>query len=143
LVGAIWLLYLLDYNMSIAVWVGLIALAGIDAENGVVMLLYLDLAYKRAKEKERLNNQDELKEAVLEGAVKRIRPKLMTVLTDFFGLLPIMWAASYETGADMTKRIAAPIVGGIFTSFLMELLIYPCIFMVWKWRTEVSQRSRT
>jgi len=141
LIGAVWLLYLLDYNMSIAVWVGLIALAGIDAENGVIMLLYLNLAYKRGKKDGPMKTEADLKAAVMEGAVKRIRPKLMTVFTDFFGLLPIMWAATYETGADVTKRIAAPIVGGIFTSFLMELLIYPCIFMVWKWHSEVSKQK--
>ncbi len=139
LIGAFWVLYFLDYNMSIAVWVGIIALAGVDAETGVVMLLYLTLAYGDQKKAGRMNNMRDLEEAIMHGAVKRVRPKVMTVLTTFFGLLPIMWAATYETGADMAKRIAAPMVGGIFTSFLMELLIYPCIFMIWKWRTEVSK----
>ncbi len=139
LIGAFWLLYLLDYNMSIAVWVGLIALAGVDAETGVVMLLYLDLAYDSRKREGKMVSFQDLHAAVMEGAVKRVRPKMMTVLTTFFGLLPIMWAAAGETGADMTKRIAAPMVGGILTSFLMELLIYPCIYMVWKWRSEVKK----
>lgn len=141
LIGAFWLLYFLDYNMSIAVWVGLIALAGVDAETGVVMLLYLDLAYEDHKKRGALNNIHDLEESIMEGAVKRVRPKVMTVLTTFLGLLPIMWAASYESGADMTKRIAAPMVGGIFTSFLMELLIYPCIFMVWRAR-ELAKKGK-
>ncbi|MCP5467803.1 MAG: efflux RND transporter permease subunit [Deltaproteobacteria bacterium] len=139
LIGAFCLLYFLDYKMSIAVWVGLIALAGVDAETGVVMLLYLDLAYEDHKLKNKMNNMQDLQNAVVEGAVKRIRPKVMTVLTTFLGLMPIMWAASYESGADMTKRIAAPMVGGIFTSFLLELLIYPCFFMLWKWHSEVKK----
>jgi Cu(I)/Ag(I) efflux system membrane protein CusA/SilA len=134
LIGAIWFLYFLGYNMSIAVWVGLIALAGVDAETGVVMLLYLDLSYQKHLKSGKMKNMEDLRQAIMEGAVKRVRPKMMTVLTTFFGLLPIMWAATYETGADMTKRIAAPMVGGILTSFLMELLIYPCIFEIWKGR---------
>lgn len=142
LIGAFWILFFLNYNMSIAVWVGIIALAGIDAETGVVMLLYLNLAYRDHREAGKMNNLKDLEEAVIEGAVKRVRPKVMTVLTTFFGLLPIMWAASYETGADMAKRIAAPMVGGIFTSFIIVLFIYPCIYTVWKWRTEVSKEKR-
>lgn len=132
LVGAFWLLYFLGYKMSIAVWVGLIALAGVDAETGVVMLLYLDLAHKKWKEEGKLKTKTDLVHAIHEGAVKRVRPKVMTVLTTFMGLLPIMWAGVHETGADVAKRIAAPMVGGIFTSFLMELLIYPCIYLLWK-----------
>ena len=134
LIGAFWILYFLDYHLSIAVWVGIIALAGVDAETGVVMLLYLDLAYNRHQKEGRLNNTSDLREAVIEGAVKRLRPKLMTVLTMAMGLLPIMWASPFESGADVAKRIAAPMVGGIFTSFIMELLIYPCLFMMWKER---------
>lgn len=141
LIGAFWLLYFLGYNMSIAVWVGLIALAGVDAETGVVMLLYLDLAYRRRQSQGKMHSLEDLKSSIREGAVQRVRPKVMTVLTTFFGLLPIMWAATYESGADLTKRIAAPMVGGIFTSFMMELLIYPCIFMIWKWRSEVSKSA--
>ncbi len=139
LIGAVWLLWILGYNMSIAVWVGLIALAGVDAETGVIMLLYLDLAYDDAKKKGKLNTFDDLKEAIVHGAVKRIRPKLMTVGTTFIGLLPIMWAGAHEAGADVMKRIAAPMVGGIFTSFMMELLVYPAIYAVWKWRFEMKR----
>ncbi|MDD5656672.1 MAG: efflux RND transporter permease subunit, partial [Elusimicrobia bacterium] len=139
LVGAVWLLYLLGYNMSVAVWVGLIALAGVDAETGVVMLLYLDLAYDERIRQGRMSTLADLEAAVMHGAVKRVRPKVMTVLCLFMGLLPIMWAASYEAGADVMKRIAAPMVGGIFTSFVMELLVYPAIFTVWKWRWEMQR----
>ncbi|HSC77146.1 MAG TPA: CusA/CzcA family heavy metal efflux RND transporter [Candidatus Acidoferrales bacterium] len=139
-VGAIWLLYLLDYNMSIAVWVGLIALLGVDAETGVFMLLYLDLAYKEAREKGLLRNWHDLREAIVHGAVKRLRPKLMTVACMFFALLPIMW--SVGAGADVMKRIAAPMVGGIFTSFLMELVVYPPIYAIWKWGWEVKPALR-
>ena len=130
-VGAIWLLYLLGYNMSIGVWVGLIALLGVDAETGVFMLLYLDLAYDEAKREGRLRSLGDLQQAVLHGAVKRIRPKFMTVATMFMGLVPIMWSAG--TGADVMKRIAAPMIGGIFTSFILELVVYPAIYEIWKW----------
>ena len=134
LIGAFWILYLLDYQLSIAVWVGLIALAGVDAETGVVMLLYLDLAHKRHQAEGKLHTASDLEDAVMEGAVKRLRPKLMTVLTTALGLLPILWASPFESGADVAKRIAAPMVGGIMTSFILELLIYPCIFIMWKGR---------
>lgn len=132
LVGAFWILYLLGYKMSIAVWVGIIALAGVDAETGVIMLLYLDLAYSRFVKRGDMKTQADLKAAIMEGAVQRVRPKMMTVAALFLGLLPIMWSAAHESGADVMKRIAAPMVGGILTSFIMELLIYPCIFMIWK-----------
>ncbi|MBI4374574.1 MAG: efflux RND transporter permease subunit [Deltaproteobacteria bacterium] len=132
-VGAIWLVYLLGYNMSIGVWVGLIALLGLDAETGIFMLLYLDLAYDEAKRKGIMRNDGDLKEAILHGAVKRVRPKVMTVACAFVGLLPIMWGTG--AGADVMKRIAAPMVGGLFTSFLMELLVYPAIYYLWKKRT--------
>jgi Cu(I)/Ag(I) efflux system membrane protein CusA/SilA len=135
-VGAIWLLYLLGYNMSIGVWVGLIALMGVDAETGVFMLLYLDIAYHRAEREGRLRSLRDLHDAILEGAVKRIRPKFMTVAAMFLGLAPIMW--SIGTGADVMKRIAAPMIGGIFTSFLLELIVYPAIYEVWKWHFEVK-----
>ena len=131
-VGAIWGLWLLDYNISIATWVGIIALMGLDAETAVFMLMFLDLSYDEAKRKNRLRNLDELKEAIIHGAVKRIRPKLMTVATTFMGLLPIMW--SLGTGADMMKRVAAPLMGGLATSFLLELLVYPAIYLLWKKR---------
>jgi Cu(I)/Ag(I) efflux system membrane protein CusA/SilA len=139
LVGAVWLLYLLGYNMSVAVWVGIIALAGVDAETGVIMLLYLDMAYDEWVRKGKMRTLVDLEEAVMHGAVKRIRPKMMTVLCLFMGLLPIMWASTGSAGADVMKRIAAPMVGGIFTSFILELLIYPAIFTVWKWRYEMRQ----
>ena len=138
-IGAIWFLYLLGYNMSIGVWVGLIALLGVDAETGVFMLLYLDLSYKQAKKEGRLRSLDELREAILNGAVKRIRPKFMTVATTFLGLVPIMW--SIGTGSDVMKRIAAPMIGGIFTSFLLELLVYPAIYEIWKWNFEVKKQA--
>lgn len=132
LVGSFWLLYLLGYNLSIAVWVGIIALAGLDAETGVVMLLYLDLAYDEWKRNGRLRSADDLKEAVMYGAVKRIRPKVMTVSVILAGLVPILFATG--TGADVMKRIAAPMVGGVVTSTILELLIYPAIYMLWKGR---------
>jgi len=132
LVGAIWLLYLLGFHISVAVWVGMIALMGLDAETGVFMLLYLDLAHDDARRRNRLNNLAELREAVIHGAVRRIRPKMMTVATAVAGLMPIMW--SIGTGADMMKRVAAPVVGGLFTSFALELLVYPAIYLLWKKR---------
>jgi Cu(I)/Ag(I) efflux system membrane protein CusA/SilA len=137
LVGAVWLLYLLGYNISIAVWVGMIALMGLDAETGVFMLLFLDLSYDEAKRNGKLRNLSDLHEAIIHGAVKRIRPKMMTVGAAVMGLMPIMW--SIGSGADMMKRIAAPMVGGLFTSFLMELLVYPAIYLLWKWHKEVKQ----
>ena len=118
--------------MSIGVWVGLIALLGVDAETGVFMLLYLDLAYEQAKRDGRLRSLADLREAIINGAVKRIRPKFMTVATTFLGLVPIMWATG--TGSDVMKRIAAPMIGGIFTSFILELVVYPAIYEIWRWR---------
>ena len=135
-IGAVWFLYLLHYNMSIAVWVGLIALLGVDAETAVFMLLYLDLAYHDALQKGGIHCWDDLREAIVNGAVKRLRPKVMTVSCMLFGLLPIMW--SVGSGADVMKRIAAPMLGGIITSFLMELIVYPPIFAIWKWNWEVK-----
>ena len=136
-VGAIWFLYLLGYNMSIAVWVGLIALLGVDAETGVFMLLYLDLAYEKASREGRLRTLADLQETIVEGAAKRLRPKFMTVATMFVGLIPIMWATG--TGSDVWKRIAAPMVGGIFTSFVLELVVYPAIYEIWKWHFELKR----
>jgi Cu(I)/Ag(I) efflux system membrane protein CusA/SilA len=133
-VGAVWLLYVLGYNISIAVWVGLIALMGLDAETGVFMLLFLDLSHDQARAQGRLRTRGDLIEAIIHGAVKRVRPKAMTVAAAFIGLLPIMWSTG--TGADLMKRIAAPMVGGLVTSFLMELLVYPPIYYLWK-RKEV------
>jgi Cu(I)/Ag(I) efflux system membrane protein CusA/SilA len=130
LVGAVWLLYLLGYNWSIAVWVGVIALAGLDAEMGVVMLLYLDLAYERFRREGRLVTTDDLAQAVEDGAVQRIRPKMMTVTTTFVALAPILWATGI--GSDVMRRIAAPMVGGIVTSFIGELVVYPAIYFIWR-----------
>jgi Cu(I)/Ag(I) efflux system membrane protein CusA/SilA len=133
-VGAVWLLYLLHYNVSIAVWVGLIALLGLDAETGIFMLLYLDLAHESMKPK----NVAELDASILHGAVQRVRPKVMTVACAFFGLVPIMWSTG--TGADVMKRVAAPMIGGLFTSFLMELLVYPAIYKLWRQREFAKPR---
>ncbi len=136
LVGAVWFMYFLGYNVSIATWVGMIALMGLDAETGVFMLLYLDISYKDAVKAGKMITRRDLQEAVIHGAVKRIRPKMMTVLAAMIGLLPIMW--SMGAGADVMKRIAAPMIGGLFTSFIMELLIYPPIYELWKWHSEVK-----
>jgi Cu(I)/Ag(I) efflux system membrane protein CusA/SilA len=141
LIGAFVLLYLLGYNLSVAVWVGIIALAGVDAETGVVMLLYLDHAYERRRREGRMSSLEDLEGAVMEGAVQRIRPKMMTVLAILMGLLPIMWAGMSETGADVMKRIAAPMIGGVLTSFFLELLIYPAIYTIWKWWAEVRRAT--
>jgi Cu(I)/Ag(I) efflux system membrane protein CusA/SilA len=139
-IGAVWLLYLLDYNMSIAVWVGLIALLGVDAETAVFMLLYLDLAYEERKQRGQMRNMEDLKGAIEDGAVKRLRPKVMTVAVMFMGLVPIMWSTG--AGSDVMRRIAAPMIGGIFTSFLLELLVYPAIYEIWKGR-EVKSLAAT
>ncbi len=132
LVGTVWLLYLLGYHMSTAVWVGVIALAGLDAETGIVMLLYLDLAYTKWKGAGKIHSLRDIEEAVMEGAVKRIRPKIMTVSVILAGLVPIMFSTG--TGADVMKRIAAPMVGGVVTSTILELIIYPAIYVIWRER---------
>ncbi len=131
-IGAFWLLWLLGYNLSIAVWVGLIALMGLDAETGVFMLLFLDLSFWEHVREGRMKTFEDLTEAIVHGAVKRIRPKLMTVACAFIGLVPVMWSTG--TGADMMKRVAAPLMGGLVTSFVLELLVYPAIYAIWKWR---------
>lgn len=136
LIGAIWFLYILHYNISIAVWVGLIALMGLDAETGIFMLLFLDLSYNEMARQGKMKTYNDLQEAIIHGAVKRIRPKMMTVMAMFMGLLPIMW--SMGTGADMMKHIAAPMIGGIFTSFILELLVYPPLYAWWKWRYDMK-----
>ncbi len=132
IIGAVWLLWILGYNMSIAVWVGLIALMGLDAETGIFMLLFLDLSFDEAKTKGLLRSRADLVEAIINGAVKRVRPKAMTVSAAFFGLIPIMWSTG--AGADMMKRIAAPMVGGLVTSFALELLVYPAVYLLWRRR---------
>jgi len=133
LVGAVWVLYLLGYNLSVAVWVGLIALAGLDAETGVVMLLYLDLAYQQWKAEGRLHGPTDLRDAIYHGAVKRVRPKAMTAAVIIGGLAPILW--SHGAGADVMKRIATPMIGGVVTSTVMELAVYPAIFYLWRSRS--------
>jgi Cu(I)/Ag(I) efflux system membrane protein CusA/SilA len=140
-VGAIWFLYFLGYNMSIAVWVGLIALMGVDAETGMFMLLYLDIAYYEARAKGLMRNKEDLKQAILQGAVKRLRPKVMTVGVMFMGLVPIMWSTG--SGGDVMKRIAAPMIGGIFTSFILELAVYPAIYEIWRWYFDVRKHPTT
>jgi copper/silver efflux system protein len=134
-IGAIWAIYLLGYRMSTAVGTGVIALLGVDAQTGVFMLLYLDLAYAAARESGRLRNVADLRQVVLDGAAKPIWPKFMTVATMTIGLVPILWSTG--AGADLMKRIAAPMVGGLATSFLMELLVYPVLYMLWR-RREIS-----
>jgi Cu(I)/Ag(I) efflux system membrane protein CusA/SilA len=131
-IGAVLLLWALDYNISVATWVGLIALLGVDAETGVFMLLYLDLAIDSARKEGRLQTAADLRAAIEEGAVRRLRPKVMTVTVMFAGLLPIMWSTG--TGSDVMRRIAAPIIGGLVTSFLLELLVYPVIYDLWQGR---------
>ena len=140
-VGAVWLVSLLGYNVSIAVWVGVIALMGLDAETGVFMLLFLDLSYDDYKKRGLLHGESDLVEAIIHGAVKRVRPKAMTVLAAMLGLLPIMWSAG--AGADVMKRIAAPMVGGLVTSFVLELLVYPAVYFLWKKRELHAVRLQT
>jgi len=132
LVGAFWMLYLFNYNLSVAVWIGIIALAGLDAETGVVMLLYLDLAYDEWRKSGKLNSLVDLRDAIYHGAVKRVRPKAMTAAVIIAGLVPILW--SHGAGADVMKRIATPMIGGVVTSTLMELIVYPAIFFIWRSR---------
>ena len=140
LVGAVWLLYALGYNLSVAVWVGIIALAGLDAQTGVVMLLYLSVAWRERADAGRLQHAGDLEDAIVEGAARRIRPKLMTVLTMMLGLVPLLWSSG--TGADVMKRIAAPMVGGLVSSFALELLVYPALFAFWKGRGLPQQRRQ-
>ncbi len=141
LVGAFWFIYLLGFNLSVAVWVGIIALAGLDAETGVVMLLYLEVAYEKMKREKLMNTMGDLKEAIIDGAVKRIRPKVMTASVIIAGLIPIMWSTG--TGSDVMKRIAAPMVGGVVTSVLMELLVYPVIYEFLKQKGLDRSEKRT
>ena len=140
LIGAVWLLSALGYNISIAVWVGMIALMGLDAETGVLLLLFMELAYKEAIAQNRMNTIQDLKEAIMHGAVRRLRPKMMTIMAAFVGLLPIMW--SDGAGADVMKRIAAPMVGGLVTSFLLGLLVYPAIYYIWKAKFELKGKLK-
>src|SRR5207244_1029786 len=140
LIGAFWLLWLLGYNMSVAVWVGLIALAGLDAETVVFMLLYVDHAWEKFRAEGRMRNMRDLHDAVIEGAVGRVRPKIMTVCAILFGLLPIMWSPVMQTGADVMKRIATPMIGGVISSAFLNLLIYPVIYVIWR-RRELPDKA--
>lgn len=140
LVGSIWLMYLLNYNMSIAVWVGIIAVAGLAAQTGVVMIIYLDNAYKERVKEGKMRNWNELAEAIDEGAVQRVRPKMMTVMTMILGLLPLLW--SHGAGADVMKRIAAPMIGGLVTSTILTLVIIPAIYAIWKGRSLAQHEER-
>ncbi|WP_333875499.1 efflux RND transporter permease subunit [Methylobacter sp.] len=140
LVGGFWYLYLLDYNLSVAVWVGIIALGGVAAETGVVMIVYLDEAYHRRKAQGRMQTKADLAEAIIEGSVQRIRPKMMTVVAIMGGLFPIMW--SHGTGADVMKRIAAPMIGGMLTSAILTLLVIPAIYSIWKgWELKAGKQD--
>ncbi len=130
LIGGIWFLWLLGYNLSVAVWVGLIALAGVAAEIGVVMVAFLDEAIRRGRENTEKPILESLKEAIMKGAIARVRPVVMTASAIFLGLLPIMW--SHGTGADVMKRIAAPMVGGMVTTTILTLLVIPAIYSLWQ-----------
>jgi Cu(I)/Ag(I) efflux system membrane protein CusA/SilA len=140
-VGAVWMVYALGYHLSVAVWLGIIALLGIDAETGIFMLLYLDLAYEAVRREHQTLTKRHLFEAIVEGAAKRLRPKFMTFATMSIGLIPILWSSG--PGSEIMKRIAAPMVGGILTSFILELLVYPAIYMLWKERAWKRERGRT
>jgi len=140
LIGAVWLLWAMGFNIYIAVWVGMIALMGLDAETGVLLLLFMELAYKQAIQENRMNTRQDLKDAILQGSVRRLRPKMMTVMAAFVGLLPIMW--SDGAGADVMKRIAAPMVGGLVTSFLLGLLVYPAVYYIWKAHFELKGKLK-
>jgi Cu(I)/Ag(I) efflux system membrane protein CusA/SilA len=140
LVGAFWAIYLCGYNLSVAVWVGIIALAGLDAETGVVMLLYLDLAFAEWKKRGALNTTGDLRDAIYHGAVKRVRPKAMTACVIIAGLAPILW--SHGAGADVMKRIATPMVGGVITSTIMELAVYPAIYFLWRSRRIYGSKTK-
>jgi Cu(I)/Ag(I) efflux system membrane protein CusA/SilA len=131
-IGAIWYLHYLGYNLSVAVWVGIIALAGVAAETGVVMLVYLDEVYERRVREGRMATVQDLRDAIMEGAVQRVRPKMMTVAAIMGGLLPIMWTTG--TGADVMKRIAAPMIGGMVSSTILTLVVIPVLYMLWRGR---------
>jgi Cu(I)/Ag(I) efflux system membrane protein CusA/SilA len=130
LIGGIWLLYLLNYNLSVAVVVGFIALAGLAAETGVVMLVYLDETFERRRSQGRMNTPEDLEASIMEGAVERVRPKLMTVCTTLIGLMPVMIGT--ETGSQVMKRIAGPMVGGLISSTILTLVIIPAVYYIWK-----------
>jgi Cu(I)/Ag(I) efflux system membrane protein CusA/SilA len=139
LVGGVWLMWLLGYSMSVATAIGFIALAGVAAETGVIMLIYLDQAYAHRRDSGRMRSRDDVDAAVESGAVERVRPKMMTVTAITAGLLPILWG--HGAGADVMKRIAAPMVGGMVSSTLLTLLVIPAIYSLWKER-EVRRKAR-
>ena len=142
LVGSVWLMALLGYNLSTAVWVGIIALVGLAAQTGVVMVVYCDSAYHKRKREGRIRDLDDIVEATLEGSVQRVRPKLMTVATMMIGLVPLLW--SQGSGADVMKRVAAPMVGGLFTSAFLTLEIIPVVYTYWRYaQLRREQRART
>ncbi|MEO8325791.1 MAG: efflux RND transporter permease subunit, partial [Nitrospirota bacterium] len=144
-VGAMWTLYMLHYDMSVAVWVGIIALVGVAAETGVVMIVYLDEVHDRYVREGRMTTQQDARDAVMEGAVERVRPKIMTVVAIMAGLFPIMWSSG--TGADVMKRIAAPMIGGMVSSTVLTLLVIPAIYLIWRgWelqKTATVEKSET
>jgi Cu(I)/Ag(I) efflux system membrane protein CusA/SilA len=137
LIGGVWYLVFLEYNLSIAVWVGLIALAGVAAETSAVMLAYLDQACERRRAEGRLRTRTDLLEAVQHGALERIRAVTMTALANILGLAPVMWASG--TGADVMKRLAAPMVGGVLSAMLLTLVVIPAIYVIWRWHTDVKR----
>lgn len=139
LVGGLWYMVWLGYNMSIAVWVGIIALAGVAAETSAVMLAYLDEACKRRRAAGTLRTLEELLETVHQGAVERIRPMAMAGLANILGLVPVMWATG--TGADVMKRLAAPMVGGVFSAMLLTLFVIPAVYTFWRWHSDVKTRG--
>jgi copper/silver efflux system protein len=138
LVGGVWLMWLLDYNLSVATIIGFIALAGVAAETGVVMLVYLDHAYRDRRARGAMLGRADVDAAVQYGAVERVRPKMMTVTAIIAGLLPILW--SHGAGADVMKRIAAPMVGGMVSSTVLTLIVIPAVYSLWKER-EVRKRQ--
>lgn len=142
MIGVIWILFILRFNLSLGVWSGIIALLGVGAQTGVLMLLYIDLSFEEMKKKGRMNTREDLINSIYIGAADRIRPRIMAFLTTAIGLIPIMTAQSYEIGADLMKRIAAPMVGGSVTSFLMGLIVYPPIYYIWKWNFEMKKNTK-
>ena len=140
LIGSVWLMWLLDYRLSTAVWVGIIALVGLAAQTGVVMVVYCDSAYHKRKRQGLIRDLDDIVEATLEGSVQRVRPKLMTVATMMIGLVPLLW--SQGAGADVMKRVAAPMVGGLFTSAFLTLEIIPVVYTYWRYAQLERERRR-
>ncbi len=140
MVGGIWFIYLLGYNVSVAVVVGFIALSGLAAETGVVMLVYLDEIFERRLKEGSMSSYRDMLSGIIEGAAERVRPKIMTVATTVIGLLPVMWGS--ETGSQVMKRIAAPMVGGLISSTILTLIIIPAVYLTWKkWEFGYTEKS--